>query len=488
MLLQLQDFDLDVIHCRGKDIPLGDALSRNYVTDTFPNLIDGLETHVHTVLKSLPISDLKLQQIQTATQNDAQLQTLISVISNGWPDDRRNCPTTVSEYWNHRDELAFEDNIVFKGQKIVIPKSLRQDMTNAVHVGHFGVEKTTRRARDIMFWPSMSKQITDYVLKCQICCKYRDSNKKEPLHPHDIPQRPWQYLSCDLFTWNGQDFMVLVDAYSRYFEFDLLTSTSSTCILRKLKVHLSRFGICEKLKTDNGTCFTSEQFQNFLKQWNIKHETSSPTHASSNGLSEVYVKIAKRILQKAKDDNKDPYLPLLEYRNTPLKCGWSPAQLLMGRLQLLPQTVNHCEARKKMEELQFIRKNHYDKNAHKMKPLKIGESVRIRKDKYWEPAKVITQHNEHSFHVQTPDVAVYRRNRRFLNKAPELSDLSKQTQQPSKVDEHQESSLSEQTIQNTPTESLSLANVPCKLKPFTITRSGREVKPNKLYCGKDWTK
>ena len=408
MLLQLQDFDLDVIHCRGKDIPLGDALSRNYVTDTFPDLIEGLDTHVHTVLKSLPISDLKLQEIQTATSKDLQLQTLISVISDGWPSDRRNCPLTVLEYWNHRDELSYKDNIVFKGQKIVIPKSFRQDMTDAVHVGHFGVEKTTRRARDIMFWPSMTKQITDYVLNCQICCKYRDSNQKEPLHPHDVPERPWQYLSCDLFTWNGQEFMVLVDAYSRYFEFDLLTKTTSTSIIRKLKVHFSRFGICEKLKTDNGTCFTSETFQNFLKQWNIMHETSSPKYASSNGLSEVYVKIAKRILQKSKDANKDPYMPLLEYRNTPLKCGYSPAQLLMGRRlksllpttnkQLSPQNINHDDARKKMKNLQIISKNHYDKSARKLKTLNIGESVRIQKDKIWEPAKVISQHNDHSFH------------------------------------------------------------------------------------------
>jgi hypothetical protein len=49
-----------------------------------------------------------------------------------------------------------------------------------------------------------------------------------------------------------------------------------------------------------------------------------------------------------------------------------------------------------------------------------------------EPAKVITHHNELSFNVQTPDGVVYRRNCRFLNKAPELSDLSRQTQQPSK--------------------------------------------------------
>ena len=114
-----------------------------------------------------------------------------------------------------------------------------------------------------MFWPSMTKQITDYVLCCEICNKYRDSNVKEPLTPHDVPQRPWQNLSCDLFTWDGQEFMVLVDAYSRYFEIDLLPNTRSVSIIRKLKVHFSRFGFCEKLKTDNSSYFTSDEFRSF---------------------------------------------------------------------------------------------------------------------------------------------------------------------------------------------------------------------------------
>jgi hypothetical protein len=47
--------------------------------------------------------------------------------------------------------------------------------------------------------------------------------------------------------------------------------------------------------------------------------------------------------------------------------------------QFLPQTVNHCEARKKMEKIQLISKKHYDKNAHEMNPTNIGESVRIQK-------------------------------------------------------------------------------------------------------------
>jgi hypothetical protein len=134
--------------------------------------------------------------------------------------------------------------------------------------------------------------------------------------------------------------MVLVDGYSRHFEIDLLTDTKSITVARKMKVHFSRFGIPEKLKTDNAGQFTSDLFKKFTKNWNIIHEFSSPTNVRSNGVSESYVKIAKRILQKSKEQNIDPYIPLLEYRNTPLTCGYSPSQLLMGRRlrSILPST------------------------------------------------------------------------------------------------------------------------------------------------------
>ena len=51
MLLLLLHYDIEVVHCKGKNIPLGDALSRNYVSETFSGLIEGLDLHIHTVFK-----------------------------------------------------------------------------------------------------------------------------------------------------------------------------------------------------------------------------------------------------------------------------------------------------------------------------------------------------------------------------------------------------------------------------------------------------
>ena len=77
--------------------------------------------------------------------------------------------------------------------------------------------------------------------------------------------------------------------------------------------------------------YSCQAFADFARDWGFIHQTSSPFHPKSNGHSEVLVGLAKKLLRKAKDSKQDPYLLFLEYRNTPLECGFSPAQLLMSR-------------------------------------------------------------------------------------------------------------------------------------------------------------
>ena len=76
-------------------------------------------------------------------------------------------------------------------------------------------------------------------------------------------------------------------------------------------------------------------------------QKSSPYMSHSNGQAEIYVKIVKGILNKAKAEHKDPYLSILLYRNTPSDNLGSPAQLLMNRRLRskfpLPVTLKHLK-------------------------------------------------------------------------------------------------------------------------------------------------
>jgi len=104
-----------------------------------------MDIQVHTVYSSLPVSDSKLEEIRSQSEKDPQFQTLKGVILRGWPEEKRKCPVSVSEFWNHCDELSYLHGIIFKGEKIVIPTSLRSNMLSRVHASHLGIEKALRR-------------------------------------------------------------------------------------------------------------------------------------------------------------------------------------------------------------------------------------------------------------------------------------------------------------------------------------------------------
>ena len=70
------------------------------------------------------------------------MQALQNMIVQGWPETFSACEQSVLEYWNHRDELSIEEGLIFRGQKIVIPKSLHTEMLSSHRP--FGCDKNVR--------------------------------------------------------------------------------------------------------------------------------------------------------------------------------------------------------------------------------------------------------------------------------------------------------------------------------------------------------
>ena len=84
--------------------------------------------------------------------------------------------------------------------------------------------------------------------------------------------------------------------------------------------------------SDNGPEFANHEFRNFAKEYNFIHVTSSPRYPQSNGMAERAVQTIKNLFRKARDDHKDPYIALMELRNSEIPgVELSPAQLLLGR-------------------------------------------------------------------------------------------------------------------------------------------------------------
>ena len=117
MQLQLSKYDIDIQYVRGRDIPVADTLSRKFLSDTYPELTEGLDDHVHAVMSNLPISDRKMDMLRTATATDLQMQKIKQTVLDGWPDTRSDCHKLLLDFWNYRDEITYIDGILLKGTK-----------------------------------------------------------------------------------------------------------------------------------------------------------------------------------------------------------------------------------------------------------------------------------------------------------------------------------------------------------------------------------
>ena len=229
LLLRLQAYNVTIIHVPGSKLLLADTLSRAYL----PNTCEASDEAEHiNMIQSLPITKDRLKQIQTETEKDTTLQQLKATIMEGWPNDKQQVNPCIFAYYHFRDDLTVQDGLIFCGERVVIPASLRTCMKLRIHTSHLGIEGCLRCAREALFWPGMSGDIKEYISTCEICQHYDLQQQPETLLPTGITDRPWQKVGLDLFYFNGQDYMVTVDYYSNFIEVDHLSSISSQQLSR----------------------------------------------------------------------------------------------------------------------------------------------------------------------------------------------------------------------------------------------------------------
>ena len=186
MMLRVQQYDLIVKYTPGDQWHVADTLSRASQSES-TSQADEFEVHL-----LVQISKEKADEFKRETDSDPVLSKLKKVILTGWPEKRSEVEPELQDYWNFRDKLYICDGLLMKGDCLITPYSLRDEMLEKIHGSHLGVEKCLSRAREGLFWPNISKNIKEKVASCGVCNKYRNYQVNEPLLPHPVPNRPWQ--------------------------------------------------------------------------------------------------------------------------------------------------------------------------------------------------------------------------------------------------------------------------------------------------------
>ena len=209
------------------------------------------------MIQYLPVSEATQIAIKQATESDATLRDLKTVIREGWPACNSEVPANIRNYFPFREELSLQNGLVFKGERPVIPASVKDEMLAKIHASHISIQGSLQRAREVIYWPGMNKDVEDYVSKCTVCSSQPVQQGKEPLICHELPNRPWENIAVDLFDLNGTEFVVTVDYYSSFFEVDKLRSKTAEEVVKKLKAHLARHNTRPACVRQRSTLFLS---------------------------------------------------------------------------------------------------------------------------------------------------------------------------------------------------------------------------------------
>jgi hypothetical protein len=433
IMMRFYRYDVEFVFVKGVNLVLADTLSRAYLDTSIGNLDE--RARIMSVNTFGDIPDARLEEIREATLGDESLQTIINLVLEGWPENKRETPSCASPYFDFRDTLSYVDGILLKGEAVVIPATLRSSMKIRLHSAHLGYDSMLRRARGTVYWSGMASDIRQIADACVTCQEAKPRNQKEPLSQHDEGDDPWEKVGLDLFEIQGKQYLVVVDYYSNFVEVELLTTTTSARVVTLLKKQFARLGIPKVIVSDGGPQFVSQEFKTFVSNWGIIHMTSSPMHQQANGKAESAVKIMKTLLVKTYKEGGDPYEAMLEQRNTPRQdTGRSPAEMLFKRRtrSFLPHVVERDDSQKvkvKREARKRVVKKHYDRKARQLSEIDVGQSVFFQhmEGKNWRLGRVTEILGPRTYVVQGPDGGVYRRNRVHMRPtkiAPKIRDLS----------------------------------------------------------------
>uniref|UniRef100_A0A7I4YY53 RNA-directed DNA polymerase n=1 Tax=Haemonchus contortus TaxID=6289 RepID=A0A7I4YY53_HAECO len=410
--LIVKNYDFTIEYRHTTNFGQADALSRLIAEQSTKEedvVIAAIEKDASTIfvnaVSSLPVDARKIAE---ETSKDPNLKEVLHFVRSGeWPKK-----SDVAKRFNSlKESLSTQNGCLLIGDRIVIPDTLRKAVLSELHDGHPGMTRMKMLARNYVYWTNINDDIETFVRTCRRCQETAKNPVKTTLHSWPIEDKPWNRIHADFAgPINGKMYFVIVDAYSKWPEIVEMSSVTTSCTIRELRRLFAQFGNPQTLVTDNGTQFTSAEFDDFCTKNGIRHIKSPPFHPQSNGQAERFVDTFKRNFKKMKESSSPTEALqnfLQTYRRTPCPSapgGQSPAELFLGRqirtrLNLLkPCDITNSNKRDQKMEAQYNRHH-----GAKDKQFNIGDFVWAKDYRSgWPkqtPGQVLQRHGDRHYDI-----------------------------------------------------------------------------------------
>lgn len=359
----------------------------------------------------LPVTS---EEIARETGRDPVLSKVYELTLKGWP---RHGDSSLPGYSSRREQLTVHQGCILWGARVVIPPKLRQRVLSVIHEGHLGVVKMKGLARSFVWWPGIDEKLEELAKTCYGCQQTQKSPPTAPLHVWEWPTKPWQRVHIDYAgPFLDHMYLVVVDAHSKWPEVFCTKTATSAKTVELLRALFARTGLPHQIVSDNGTPFTAEEFQRFVRKNGIQHTTIVPYHPASNGQAERFIQTFKHSIKAMDKDTASLRQKianfLLAYRNsTHAVTGQTPAMLFLGRplrsrLDLLkPSLQQHVQKKQSESALRS--------QTRSLRTFQVGQQV-IAKDyrnkgQKWQTGTIVSQTGPLTYQVKVGQDLVWRR-------------------------------------------------------------------------------
>ena len=436
--LKLQGFCYTVEHISGVSNH-SDYLSRHSISANKRDLRDtkDLEAYVNYIFHPSVIEPaVSIDDIKEALKKDKIALKLKISIKNGTLDKNDLDLRCFSKIFN---ELSIVKGLIVRGNHIYIPDSLRKTILRAAHEGHQGIVKTKQFLRDKVWYPQIDRDIENSIQNCIACQASTLKNCKEPLKMTELPSGPWEHVAVDFKgpVPSGEYLLVVIDEYSRFAEIEITRSTSMKSAIPKLDKNFLSFGIPVKVRSDNGSPFSCDEFDKYAKYLGFVHKTITLEYPQANGLVENFNKMIGKVLRTASVEHKnwkqELYKFLCNYRATPhMTTGKPPSEIIFPNRKFKTRIPDFIDDDKDVNDEEIHNKDTLKKsktkyyadkrNNAKRCNIKVGDKVIVRKRRknksspYYDPKPYVVTKKKGNMIVAGREDHTITRNCSFFKK------------------------------------------------------------------------
>ena len=142
--------------------------------------------------------------------------------------------------------MVVTDSVIMKGRCLIIPKALKQQVLDQLHVNHMGTEKTNLLVHESVYFVNINNDIENYIKNCTMHLTFQQVRPKEKIIHHDIPVRPWDVVGTDMFHINNKNYLCIIDYHSKFLAVKKARGLSANCLIATFKIVFSDYRLLKK--------------------------------------------------------------------------------------------------------------------------------------------------------------------------------------------------------------------------------------------------